>query len=192
MAKINPRKIDGPWKEGYALDQHSLKSEYVGDNEFGHPQFETTRTEIGELLFKLKYRNDQTVITDLTNAAAALLAKWKPDVDLVIPVTPSRVRAKQPVFLVGAEIAKRLNILFSSDYVTRREALPELKNVNREERVKLLKGAHDIQKDKVKGRKILLFDDLFQSGSTMSAIATALLEAGAKQVVALTLTRTQS
>lgn len=192
MAKINPRKIDGPWKDGYALDQHSLKSEYVGDNEFGHPQFETTRTEVGELLFKLKYRNDQNAIADLADAAAAYIAKWKPDIDLIIPVTPSKVRAKQPVFLVGAEIAKRIKVPFSSDYVTRREALPELKNVSREERVKLLKGAHDIQKDKVKGRKILLFDDLFQSGSTMSAITAALLDAGAKQVVALTLTRTQS
>jgi competence protein ComFC len=192
MAKINPRKIDGPWKDGYALDQHSLKSEYIGDNEFGHPQFETTRTEIGELLFKLKYRNDQTVIGELADAAAAHLAKWRPDVDLVIPVTPSKVRAKQPVFLVGAEIAKRIKVPFSSDYVSRREALPELKNVSREERVKLLKSAHDIQDDKVKSRKILLFDDLFQSGSTMSAITAALLDAGAKQVVALTLTRTQS
>ncbi|HEY3656230.1 MAG TPA: hypothetical protein VGL34_14785 [Steroidobacteraceae bacterium] len=111
---------------------------------------------------------------------------------LLIPVTPSKVRAKQPVFFVGAEIAKRINVPFSSDFVTRREALPELKNVNRDERLRLLKGAHDVQKSKVVGQKILLFDDLFQSGSTMSAITAALLDAGAKAVFALTLTRTQS
>jgi predicted amidophosphoribosyltransferase len=192
MVKINPRKIEGPWQEGYALDQHSLKSEYIGDNEFGHPQFETTRSEIGDLLFKLKYRNDQSAINELAKAAATYLAKWKPDVDLLLPVTPSKVRAKQPVFLVGEEIAKRMNIPFSNEFVTRREALPELKNISRDERLRLLKGAHGVQKDKVKGRKILLFDDLFQSGSTMSAITSALLDANVKKVFALTLTRTQS
>jgi competence protein ComFC len=192
MVKINPRKIEGAWREGYALDQHTIKSEYLGDNEFGHPQFDTTRSEIGELLFKLKYRNDQSAVNEIAEAAVAFLKKWKPDIDLIIPVTPSKVRAKQPVFTLAAEIAKRMNIPFSTDYVTRREALPELKNVSREERTRLLKGAHDIDATKVSGKKILLFDDLFQSGSTSNAICEALLAAGAKDVVALTVTRTQS
>ncbi len=112
--------------------------------------------------------------------------------ELLIPITPSKVRADQPVFLVGAEIAKRINVPFSSELVSRREALPELKNISRDERTRLLKGVHDVQKDKVRGRKVLLFDDLFQSGSTMNAICEALLEAGCKKVFALTLTRTQS
>jgi predicted amidophosphoribosyltransferase len=189
MVKINPREITGRWQKGYALDQHTLKSEYVGDNEYGHPQFETTRSEIGELLFKLKYRNDQSVVEEIATAAAAYVKKWAPNIDLVIPVTPSKVRAKQPVFLVGAAIAKKLGIDFSSEIVTRREALPELKNVSRDERTKLLKNAHDVEKAKVNGRRVLLFDDLFQSGSTMNAISAALDEAGSKEVFALALTK---
>jgi competence protein ComFC len=192
MTKINPRKIDGPWQEGYALDQHTLKSEYIGDNEFGYPQFDTTRTEIGELLLKLKYRNDHAVVDELVDAAIGFLKKWKPDVDLLIPVPPSKVRAKQPVFVVGSEIATLLGIPFSSEFVTRREALPELKNIGRDERSRLLKDAHDVQKSQVQGQKILLFDDLFQSGSTMNAICEALKDAGCKKIFALTLTRTQS
>ncbi len=192
MTKIDARKIEGPWDEGYASDRHTIRSEYVGDNEFGHPQFNTTRSEAGELLFKLKYRSDYGVIDQLADAAAGFVSAWNPDVDLLIPATPSRVRAKQPVFLLGAEIAKRLKIEFSSDFVTRRDALPELKNVSREERTFLLKGAHDVRVEKVRGRKILLFDDLFQSGSTMSAICQGLLEAGCERVFALTVTRTQS
>jgi predicted amidophosphoribosyltransferase len=192
MIKISPRKIEGPWREGYALDRHTVKSVYLGDDEFGHPRFETTRSEIGELLYKLKYGNDQTVVGDIADAAEAYLIQWKPEVDLLIPVTPSKVRAKQPVFLVGAEIARRLNIPFSTDIVTRRVALPELKNISRDQRKDLLKGAHDVQKEKVQGKNILLFDDLFQSGSTMIAISEALLEAGAEEILALTLTQAQS
>lgn len=192
MIKINPRKIEGPWRDGYALDRHTVKSVYLGDDEFGHPRFETTRSEIGELLYKLKYTNDQTVIGEIADAAEMHLKTWKPKVDLLIPVTPSKVRAKQPVFLVATEIAKRLNIPFSTDIVTRRIALPELKNVSRDERKNLLKGAHDVQKENVRGKEILLFDDLFQSGSTMNAISEALLEADAEDVVALTLSQAQS
>jgi competence protein ComFC len=189
MTKINPREITGRWRKGYALDQHTLKSEYIGHNEQGHPQFETTRSEIGELLFKLKYRNDQSVVDEIATIAADYVKKWAPDIDLVIPVTPSKVRAKQPVFLVGAAIAKKLGVDFSTEIVTRREALPELKNISRDERTKLLKDAHDVEGAKVNGRRILLFDDLFQSGSTMNAISAALNEAGSKEVFALTLTK---
>jgi competence protein ComFC len=192
MIKINPRKIEGPWREGYALDRHTVKSVYLGDDEFGHPRFETTRSEIGELLYKLKYGNDQTVLEGIADVVEAYLRQWNPKVDLLIPVTPSKVRAKQPVFLVGAEIAKRLNFPFSAEIVTRRIALPELKNISGDQRKDLLKGAHDVQKEKVRGKNVLLFDDLFQSGSTMIAISEALLEADAEEVLALALTQAQS
>ena len=169
-----------------------MKSVYIGDDEFGHARFDTTRSEIGELLYKLKYGNDQTVVGQIAEAAEGYLKKWNPKIDLIIPATPSKVRAKQRVFVVGAEIARRLNIPCSTEIVTRRIALPELKNVSREERKNLLKGAHDVDKEKVRGKKILLLDDLFQSGSTISAISEALLEAGAAEVNVLTLTRAQS
>jgi hypothetical protein len=51
--KFTPRRINGAWREGFALDLHTLSSEYVGDDEFGHPRFDTIRTEIGELLYQL-------------------------------------------------------------------------------------------------------------------------------------------
>jgi len=65
MAEIHPKRIRGNWKEGFALDFHTLRSEYIGDDEYGHPQFETTRSEIGELravlLFDDLYRSGATL-----------------------------------------------------------------------------------------------------------------------------------
>jgi predicted amidophosphoribosyltransferase len=62
-----------------------------------------------------------------------------------------------------------------------------------EQRQKLLAGAHSVDAAKVKGRKVLLFDDLFLSGATMNAVADVLLKkGGASKVFALTLTRTRS
>ncbi len=47
--------------------------------------------------------------------------------------------------------------------------------------------------DRVQGRSVLLFDDLFRSGATMNAITSSLYDQGtARDVYALTLTRTRS
>jgi hypothetical protein len=56
VTKINPRKIDGPWADGRVLDLHSTGSEFLGYDEYGHEQFDTRRTEVGDLLYRLKYR----------------------------------------------------------------------------------------------------------------------------------------
>jgi competence protein ComFC len=73
-------------------------------------------------------------------------------------------------------------------------AQQELKNVSDlDERTKLLTGAHAIDISVTKGKKILLFDDLFRSGATMNAITTELYEKGNAAIVyALTVTRTRS
>ena len=49
---INPIAINGPWQQGWALDLHTLSSTFIGDDAFGHPQFESKRSEIGELLYQ--------------------------------------------------------------------------------------------------------------------------------------------
>lgn len=43
--------------DGRVLDLHSTGSEFLG-HEFGREQFDTRRTEVGELLYRPKYRND--------------------------------------------------------------------------------------------------------------------------------------
>jgi predicted amidophosphoribosyltransferase len=78
--------------------------------------------------------------------------------------------------------------------VKRTKELPQLKNVyDLDERLKLLEGAHSVDKASGQGRKVLLFDDLYRSGATMNAITTLLYDEGeARDVVALTITRTRS
>lgn len=41
----------------------------LGDDEFGNPQFGTKRTEVGEQLYRLKYRSEQTAVPLLVEAA---------------------------------------------------------------------------------------------------------------------------
>jgi competence protein ComFC len=96
MAKFQPRRILGRWRDGYALNLHSLNSTPVGHNEFGHMQFETTRSELGQLLYRLKYGADQTVVVEIVDAIEEFIRSWKPIVDIVVPVAPSNPRILQP------------------------------------------------------------------------------------------------
>ena len=59
--RVNLKKISGTWDEGWVLDKHTLKSEFKGYNSFGHPEFNTIRTEVGEATFLLKNRSDWRV-----------------------------------------------------------------------------------------------------------------------------------
>src|SRR2546428_5645896 len=68
--KIDPMKLLGPWADGYVLErQHTLTSEFLGHDSFGNPQFDTKRTELGELVFRLKNRNDKNTLDPIAETA---------------------------------------------------------------------------------------------------------------------------
>jgi competence protein ComFC len=56
--------VKGPWTAGIGLDWHTTGSQLIGEDESGQLIFETQRSEIGELLYQLRYRNDQTALAN--------------------------------------------------------------------------------------------------------------------------------
>src|SRR5215831_14272907 len=90
MAQIHPMAIRGSWIDGYALDYHTVSSTCIGYNEFGHPVFDTQRTPLGELLFRLKSRSDGSVVDEITETIAGFVeVTWKPTITVIVPVPPS-------------------------------------------------------------------------------------------------------
>jgi predicted amidophosphoribosyltransferase len=195
MVKTNPTRIPGRWREGFALDYQTISSTYIGDDEFGHPLFDTRRTELGELLYRLKYKSDESTVEELADAAARFVRSWNQEMALIVPVPPSRSnRPFQPVIALATSLSERLAIPVRTDCVVRVKELPEMKDVyDYDTRLKLLQGAHQVAQTLVEAKKVLLFDDLFRSGATMNAITNDLYEKGkAAEVFALTITRTRS
>jgi hypothetical protein len=45
LITIRPSLIPGRWREGYALDLHTENAIHIGDDEYGHPQFDTKRIQ---------------------------------------------------------------------------------------------------------------------------------------------------
>ena len=191
---VHPQRIEGTWKAGYALDVHTRSSDFAGYDEFGHAVFDTVRSDVGEALYQVKYGQDAEPAESLAAAAASFVRRWKCGVDVLVPVPSSKKREVAPVRLVGRLLAQKLGIPFVADAVRRTREIPELKNVHDfRERKRLLAGVHALVPAKVRGRTVLLFDDLYRSGATMNVIASALIEKGqAKAVFALALTRTRS
>ena len=192
---VNPLRIPGRWRDGFVLDYHTTGSTYLGDNEFGHPVFDTKRTELGELLYRLKYRSDTAAITELVAAAQTFLQSWNPGATLILPVPPSRkARSRQPLLLLAEELGQRLGVPVRPDAVVLVKEIPELKNVyDYDARMRLLADAHRVDTSVTTGQVVLLFDDLYRSGATMNAITRTLYETGqVADVFALALTRTRS
>lgn len=195
MVDIKPFRLPGRWREGFALDYHTVGSTYLGDDEFGHPIFDTQRTEIGELLYRLKYRSDNSVVDEIVLTAVTFINSWNPGVDIIVPVPPSRPgRSLQPVLTLSEVLSRKLSIPNGVDAVAAVKEIPELKNVyNYDERLRLLQGVHVIRSPIVQGKRVLLFDDLYRSGATMNTITAALYDHGlAADVFALAITRTRS
>jgi hypothetical protein len=57
-------KLQGPWRAGWALDLHVLSSVLRGDG-----TYDTVRSELGQKLFELKYRNAREHVEPLAEAA---------------------------------------------------------------------------------------------------------------------------
>lgn len=184
----------GRWREGFVLDCHVLSSTYVGDDEFGHPRFETQRSDLGELLYRLKYQGQTSAIDQIAEAAAAFVRQWSIAVDVVVPVPPSLVaRPHRPVALLAKALGDRLGLPCLDEAVTKQRSTPQLKDVfDYNERLSLLAGAFVIAACAVRGSRVLLVDDLYRSGATMNAVASVLFDqGGAAEVYALAMTRTR-
>jgi predicted amidophosphoribosyltransferase len=193
MAECSPSGIRGRWNLGYVLDFHTASSTFLGHDEFGHAQFDTVRTPVGELLYRLKNKGDVTVVDELAETAAALLRKWPTGAQVLVPVPPSNPnRLHQPVALVGRRLAELLEVPYDDGVVVKAKATPQLKDVyDFDKRNEILKGAFALR-NSVEGKVVLLFDDLYRSGATMNAISELLYEQGnVKEVCVLALTKTR-
>jgi len=193
MVNINPLELCGNWDKGYALDLQTLSSEYIGDDEYGHPHFDTKRSEAGELVFRLKYRADKSVIGPIVTTIVTFLEnRWK--LDSIVAVPPSNLsRNYQPVTEITKDLSKRLNIPVSSVLV-KTKTTPEIKNLDEgTSRGELFSDAFSATEASLANKSVLLFDDIFRSGETLAAVTKVLKEqAKASKVYVLTVTKTRT
>ena len=100
-------------------------------------------------------------------------------------------RSFQPVTEIAQEIGRLLNLPVRTDLLTKIKQTGPLKNLNIEDKRKQLQGAFIVNTQDYKGKCVLLFDDLYDSGTTLTEATKVLYEQGrVRHVLVLTLTRT--
>src|SRR5437879_12273704 len=86
VIEIHPKEIRGSWDQGFVLDVHTISSTMIGYNEFGHPEFYTVRSPLGELVYRLKYRGDNGAIPSIMEPIAAFVKYTDNQPDEIVPM----------------------------------------------------------------------------------------------------------
>ena len=187
-------KIDGNWKAGYAIDLHTISSVYLGDNLEGQPQFNNDRSEMGELINRLKYHFDESAVPKIIELINKSL-KNITAVDFIIPVPPSNLqRTFQPVYKIVEELSKSSTVPLLKNVISKSN-VAELKSItNPAKRESLLRNSLKLNPQiNIENKIILLIDDVYRSGATVRAVTDLLYnQAKVKSVYVLTMTKTRS
>lgn len=180
VMETNLRAIAGNWNVGFVLDKHTRSSTYLGDDAYGRPQFETKRSEVGEALFQLKYRDDFTKVDPLANEIATHLIPRFGQVGFIVPMPATNERARQPVTEIARALSNRLKVPMFDNILVKLPAAadtPQLKDlIGKEAKIAALSGRFAIKPSITnEGRwNVLLVDDLFDTGASMEAASEKL------------------
>jgi ComF family protein len=129
-------------------------------------------------------------------AALAIRAlREEPAADVIVPVPlhPSRLRARgfNQSLLIADRLGRHLGRPVCAVDLIRTVATEPQTSLSRRERIRNLRRAFVVRHtDAFAGRRVLLIDDVYTTGTTINECAKALRSAGAASVSALTLART--
>jgi orotate phosphoribosyltransferase-like protein/DNA-binding NarL/FixJ family response regulator len=180
LSRPHPRALPGPWQEGWALGFHS-----------GFGGADWKRSDVGDLTYRLKYESDASAVQPLVEQALALCRTHAAlgDVDALVPVAPSVAHKLDTVATFTSALAAALQKPVLPALVKTRQTQPQKDMHSLAQKRSNVAGAFAVHGD-VRGKRLLVLDDLFDSGATLEEATRVLLKAGATSVCVLTMTRT--
>lgn len=166
------------------------------------PDFDTARSAgrfggvLRELLHQFKYGRATWLCQDLADLLhGCVLAHYAADeVDLVVPVPlhkqKQRDRGYNQAAVLAAALAPRLQRPYAGDVLVRTRATPTQTRLHADQRQCNVRNAFAARAPEwVRGRTVLLVDDVMTTGATLSEAAATLKRAGAWRVWAATVAR---
>lgn len=144
---------------------------------------------LAEAIHRMKFYGIRRLAKPLTRL---LLDLQIPKHDGVLPVPLSKKglisRGFNQSLLISKMLSKELGILlFTNTLLKIKDTLPQI-GLNAKQRMKNIKGAFAVSSN-IKGLKLLLVDDVMTTGATARECSKALINAGAKEVIVITLAR---
>ncbi len=101
-----------------------------------------------------------------------------------------RQRGFNQAEIIGQEIADVLEMEYVNDALVKNRSTPPQTSMTAEERKRNIRGVFSLKKkEDVKGRRVLLVDDVYTTGATLRECSQMLIRGGAREVRAFTLAR---
>jgi predicted amidophosphoribosyltransferase len=187
-----PIPLVGPWVDGAALDVHTRSSTHHVDG-YGMDVFDTVRSEIGEMLHLAKYERDRGAAARLAAIAVEFLRAqtWLPLIEMITPAPSSAPHLRWIATAIGAALALPVNNAAIRRGGPMDQLAKHLASAQARRRALAFRSVPAI----VRGKTLLVLDDLIRSGDTLRTIVEAALnegEAAAAYVLTFTKTRTAS
>lgn len=152
-----------------------------------------------KMIYGLKYDGDKAVIHDLiglTNQAFIALKRVKPEVEqaLLIPVPlhwmRSLVRGYNQAELIAEGVAKQFQLKVDVRLLSRRRATKPQHGLGRQQRQDNIAKAFRVNRWAEQGAPpLVIVDDLYTSGATISEAASLLAQHGFSNISAITAAR---
>ena len=180
LNRTHPRPLVGPWDVGWSLGFHS-----------GFSGADWNRSKIGELVYKLKYEGERSAAIPLVWHIMALCEKYPElkDVDAIVPVPPTMRRDFDPVTTVANALSENIGVPVRSVVVRKKVRRPQKELNTLAQKKANIAGAFGVKGD-IRGLRVLVLDDLFDSGATLEEMSRILKDAGASRIAVMTLSRT--
>jgi ComF family protein len=145
-------------------------------------------------IHNLKYKQDIGLGDFFAPYLISIIEKKRCLIDLVIPVPISKTRLKTRGFnqstLLSTPIARYFSLEHSRNSLIRVKETESQTHLSAEDRLINMEDAFYGNPAKLKGRKVLLVDDIVTTGATMNSCAKAMLEAGAEQIYGISIAKT--
>lgn len=114
----------------------------------------------------------------------------KYDIILYVPMFKKQEhkRGYNQTYLIAKEIGKNLEIPTEKNNLIKIKNTKKQSTLTKEERKTNVKNAFEIRKpERILNKKVILFDDIFTTGNTVNECSRIIKEAGAKEIVVLTI-----
>lgn len=144
-----------------------------------------------KIIIRLKYGGRLGIAELIAGHLHRLVAEGDP-ADMIVPVPLHRSRLWSRGFnqsvLIAEALGRRMARDVSHNLLIRKRPTPPLKKMNNAERFQTVKDVFDVTakgRSLLSGKKIVLVDDVYTSGSTANACARILKAGGAQKVTLL-------
>lgn len=174
------------------INKAALSLPYKGKRDVSYimSPFEYT-DDIRKIIIDFKFNNCwgyAPLLADMMKEYLDSYDIWS-EFDCIVPVPLHSSRLRERGYnqseLIAEHVADYVGIDMRTDILERVKATHKQSKLIREERVMNVKDAFECKKD-ISGIKILLFDDICTTGNTLASCASALQNANAEKICALT------